>query len=139
MQFSGHIRSRLVAAALAGVLFAGMTNSAVAQTIVVQGSQRVDAETVRSYFSGTDQARINEGVRALYSTGLFSDVRVRRDGGRIIVQVVENSVINRVAFEGNSKVKGDVLSSEVQTRSRGPYSQSTVQADIERIKDIYRL
>jgi outer membrane protein insertion porin family len=138
MQFSGHIRSRLVAAALAGVLFAGMTNSAAAQTIVVQGSQRVDAETVRSYFSGTDQARINEGVRALYSTGLFSDVRVRRDGGRIIVQVVENSVINRVAFEGNSKVKGDVLSSEVQTRSRGPYSQSTVQADIERIKDIYR-
>ena len=138
MQFSGRIRSRLVAASLAGALSAAMTSAVVAQTIVVQGSQRVDAETVRSYFSGTDQARINEGVRALYSTGLFSDVRVRRDGGRIIVQVVENGVINRVAFEGNSKVKGDILASEVQTRSRGPYSQATVQADIERIKDIYR-
>jgi len=138
MQFSGRIRSRLVAASLAGALSAAMTSAVAAQTIVVQGSQRVDAETVRSYFSGTDQARINEGVRALYSTGLFSDVRVRRDGGRIIVQVVENGVINRVAFEGNSKVKGDILASEVQTRSRGPYSQATVQADIERIKDIYR-
>lgn len=138
MQFSGRIRSRLVAASLAGALSVAMTGAVVAQTIVVQGSQRVDAETVRSYFSGTDQARINEGVRALYSTGLFSDVRVRRDGGRIIVQVVENGVINRVAFEGNSKVKGDILASEVQTRSRGPYSQATVQADIERIKDIYR-
>lgn len=138
MKFSGRIRNRLVAASLVGVFSAGMTSAVVAQTIVVQGSQRVDAETVRSYFSGTDQARINEGVRALYSTGLFSDVRVRRDGGRIIVQVVENSVINRVAFEGNSKVKGDILASEVQTRSRGPYSQATVQADIERIKDIYR-
>ena len=138
MQFSGRIRSRLVAASLAGALSVAMTSAVVAQTIVVQGSQRVDAETVRSYFSGTDQARINEGVRALYSTGLFSDVRVRRDGGRIIVQVVENGVINRVAFEGNSKVKGDILASEVQTRSRGPYSQATVQADIERIKDIYR-
>lgn len=138
MQFSGRIRSRLVAASLVGALSAGMSSAVVAQTIVVQGSQRVDAETIRSYFSGTDQARINEGVRALYSTGLFSDVRVRRDGGRLVVQVVENGVINRVAFEGNSKVKGDILASEVQTRSRGPYSQATVQADIERIKDIYR-
>ncbi len=137
MHFSDRFRKQLAAATL-GVAIVGSTSAALAQAIVVQGSQRVDAETIRSYFAGTDQARINEAVRELYSTGLFSDVRVRRDGGRIIVQVVENSVINRVAFEGNSKLKGDVLSSEVQTRSRGAYSPSTVQADIERIKDIYR-
>jgi outer membrane protein insertion porin family len=138
MPFSGRFRSRLISAAVVGVVTAGLPGLAVAQQIVVQGSQRVDAETIRSYFTGADQARINEGVRALYSTGLFSDVRVRRDGARVIVQVVENSVINRVAFEGNSKVKSDVLVGEVQTRSRGPYSQATVQADVERIRDVYR-
>ncbi len=138
MPFSGRFRSRLISAAVVGAISVGLPGLAVAQQIVVQGSQRVDAETIRSYFTGADQARINEGVRDLYQTGLFSDVRVRRDGGRIIVQVVENSVINRVAFEGNSKVKSDVLVGEVQTRSRGPYSQATVQADVERIRDIYR-
>lgn len=138
MKFSGRLRNRLAAAAVLGAAGAGAPIAAYAQAIVVQGSQRVDAETIRSYFAGTDQARINQAIRDLYSTGLFSDVRVRREGGRIIVQVVENSVINRVAFEGNSKLKSDVLASEVQSRSRGAYNPATVQADVERIKDIYR-
>ncbi|HEY8580678.1 MAG TPA: outer membrane protein assembly factor BamA, partial [Beijerinckiaceae bacterium] len=138
MQGKGRFRNRLAAAAVLGAAGVGLSDGALAQTIVVQGSQRVDAETIRSYFAGTDQARINQAVRDLYSTGLFSDVRVRRDGGRIVVQVVENSVINRVAFEGNSKVKSDMLLAEVQSRSRGAYNPSTVQADVERIRDIYR-
>ena len=129
--------SRVAGAALAsGVVIAA--GAAYGQTIVVQGSQRVDPETIRSYFSGTDQARVNQGVKDLYATGLFSDVRVRRESGRIVVVVSENSVINRVAFEGNSKLKSDVLISEVQSKSRGAYSPATVQADVERIKDIYR-
>ncbi len=137
MQFPGRNRKGLALAVILGAA-GGLAGPAAAQTIVVQGSQRVDAETIRSYFAGTDQARINQAVRDLYSTGLFSDVRVRRDGGRIIVQVVENGVINRVAFEGNSKVKSDILLAELQTRSRGAYSPPTVQADVERIRDVYR-
>jgi outer membrane protein insertion porin family len=137
MQFPGRNRKGIALAVILGAA-GGLAGPAAAQTIVVQGSQRVDAETIRSYFAGTDQARINQAVRDLYSTGLFSDVRVRRDGGRIIVQVVENSVINRVAFEGNSKVKSDILLAEVQTRARGAYNPSTVQADVERVRDVYR-
>lgn len=137
MQFPGRYRKGLALAVALGAL-GGVAGPVAAQTIVVQGSQRVDAETIRSYFAGTDQARINQAVRDLYSTGLFSDVRVRRDGARIIVQVVENSVINRVAFEGNSKVKSDILLAEVQTRARGAYSPATVQADVERVRDVYR-
>lgn len=138
MHFKGRFRNRLAAAVVLGAAGASIAGPVAAQTIVVQGSQRVDAETIRSYFAGTDQARINQAVRDLYSTGLFSDVRVRRDGGRLIVQVTENSVINRVAFEGNSKVKSDILLAEVQTKSRGAYNPATVQADIERIRDVYR-
>jgi outer membrane protein insertion porin family len=138
MHFQGRFRNRLAAAVVLGAAGVSFAGPAAAQTIVVQGSQRVDAETIRSYFAGTDQARINQAVRDLYSTGLFSDVRVRRDGNRLIVQVTENNVINRVAFEGNSKVKSDVLLAEVQTKSRGAYNPSTVQADIERIRDVYR-
>ncbi|MBN9081868.1 MAG: outer membrane protein assembly factor BamA [Rhizobiales bacterium 62-17] len=139
MRFIRAYLYRLAFALAVGVPVAvSVSVPAQAQQIVVQGSQRVDAETIRSYFGGTDQGRINQGVKDLYATGLFSDVKVRHEGGRLVVSVVENNVINRVAFEGNSKVKSEQLLPEIQTKSRGAYNPATVQADIERIKDLYR-
>ncbi len=113
---------------------------AFAQSITVQGNSRVDSDTVRSYFTGErlDQAGIDRAVRAMYSSGMFSDVRVSRAGGGIVVRVVENSVVNRVTLSGNSKVKSDQLFPELQTRSRGPYSQAIVNSDVQRIQEIYR-
>ena len=61
-----------------------------------------------------------------------------RPGGRLVVTVIENPVINRVAFEGNSKLKDDQLANEVQSKSRGTLSRPTVQADVQRIVEIYR-
>jgi outer membrane protein insertion porin family len=127
-------------------LVAGLTLSAVAaspafaQSITVQGNQRVDAETIRSYFAGErlDQAGIDRGVRAMYNSGMFSDVRVRRVGGGIVISVSENAVVNRVTLSGNSRVKSDQLFPELQTRSRGPFSQAVVNADVQRILEIYR-
>ncbi len=109
--------------------------------ITVRGNQRVDDETVRSYFTGRGpltQSVVDEGIRGLYSSGLFSDVKVSRVGGGIVVTVSENQVINRVAFEGNRKVKDAVLAAEVQSKSRGPFNPAVVQADAQRIQDIYR-
>ena len=121
------------------VSFATLSASgAYAQSVEVRGSKRVDAETIRNYFAGTDPARVNQAVKELYATGLFSAVRTERVGGSIVVYVTENQLINRVAFEGNSKLKSEVISSEIQSKSRGAYSPSTVQADIERILDLYR-
>ncbi|MEY3552854.1 MAG: hypothetical protein RL735_1202, partial [Pseudomonadota bacterium] len=138
MQFTRVFKNRLATATFlvaAGITVAG---PAFAQSVVVQGNRRVDAETIRSYFTSTDQAGVNEGVKGLYATGLFSNVKVSRQGSAVTVSVVENNVINRVAFEGNSKLKSDQLATEVQTRSRGAYNPATVEADIQRIREIYR-
>jgi outer membrane protein insertion porin family len=127
----------------AGVVVLGASDAYAqsASAIVVRGNQRVDAETVRSYFTGRGpitQTVIDEGIRGLYASGLFSDVRVSRSGGGIVVAVSENQVINRVAFEGNSKVKDAVLTAEVQSKARGPFNPALVQADAQRIQEIYR-
>ena len=111
--------------------------SAFAQ-VTVRGNTRVDSETIRSYFTGSDSAAVNQGVKDLYATGLFSDVRVSRSGQGVVISVSENKIINRVAFEGNSKLKPEQLQTEITSKSRGPYSPSIVNADIERIKDSYR-
>ncbi len=132
-----------VAASLAVIL---VPSSAAAQTvssIEVQGNRRVEVETIRSYFKAgpggrLDQAAIDDGLKALIETGLFEDVKINNAGGHLVVVVVENPVINRVAFEGNKKVKDEQLQAEVQSKARGTLSRPMVQSDAQRIVEIYR-
>jgi outer membrane protein insertion porin family len=128
-----------------GLLAVASSDVAVAQTsqsIVVQGNRRVEAGTIRSYFKSGPGGRVgaaeeNEAIKALYATGLFSDVQVSHAGGRLVVSVVENPVINQIAFEGNKKAKDEQLRAEVQSKARGTLSRPTVQADVQRIIEIY--
>ena len=121
---------------------AGVAAAQSVNSIEVQGNRRVEASTVRSYFHAgaggqLGPAEIDEGLKALYATGLFSDVHINRAGGHIVIVVSENPVINQVAFEGNSKAKDEQLKAEVQSKPRGTLSKPTVQADVQRIIDIY--
>jgi outer membrane protein insertion porin family len=127
-------------AALVSVATADYAVAQSANSIVVQGNRRVEADTIRSYFGSgrTDAARIDEALKALYATGLFQDVRITPSGGRLVVTVVENPVINRVAFEGNKKLKDEQLGTEVQSKARGTLSRPAVQADVQRLVEIYR-
>ena len=135
--FKGHFhRFACLATVLLSLLMC--LSSAFAAEIAVRGNHRVDAETIRSYFEGTTPDDVNKGVKNLYATGLFSNVKVSRGGGGIVVTVDENRSINRVAFEGNSKIKSEQLAGEITSKTRGPYSPTLVDADIERIKDLYR-
>ncbi|MEP9377996.1 outer membrane protein assembly factor BamA [Aquabacter sp. CN5-332] len=124
----------------AGSLLIASPAAAQSSNIVVEGNRRVDADTIRSYFGSgpVTPAKINEALTALYATGLFSDVNISQQGGRIVVRVSENEVINRVAFEGNKKIKDEVLAGEVQSKPRGTLSKATVQADTQRILEVYR-
>jgi outer membrane protein insertion porin family len=131
---------------LSGAVVSLTARVAYAQTvdsIVVQGNQRVEADTIRSYFKPgpngrLDAFQIDEGVKALFATGLFQDVRPTMQGARLLITVVENPVINRIAFEGNKKVKDEQLKAEIQSRERGTLSRPVVQADTARLVEVYR-
>ena len=119
----------------AGMVLGG---AAQAQQIVVQGNQRVDSDTIRSYVTGTASGSAEEARRNLLASGMFSDVKVSQSGGRTVVTVRENNLINRVVFEGNKKVEKATLESIVESKSRGPYSEATINADLARIRDVYK-
>ena len=70
-------RSALAVALVMGTLAA--PTHALAETIVVEGNHRVDLETIRSYFVGSDA---NDAVKKLYSSGYFSDGQVSHRGSR---------------------------------------------------------
>jgi outer membrane protein insertion porin family len=136
----GFLGRLVVAACLAFGVFSGVSPAfAQVQNIVVEGNHRVDVDTVRSYFTGTDQASVDKGVKDLAASGIFSNVSARIVGGKVIVKVTESALIlNRVAFEGNSKVKSDQLSVEVQSKPRSGYNEAVAEADIGRIKEVYK-
>ena len=113
------------------------------QNIRVIGNKRVEPETVRSYLTFSsgdayDPAQIDESLKALFATGLFTDVRIRREGSTIVIIVAENPIVNRVAFEGNKEIEDDTLSAEVQMKPRAVYTRARVQSDVQRIMDLYR-
>src|ERR1700726_4368165 len=132
------------AAATLGVAL--VSSPAVAQTvssIEVQGNRRVEIETIRSYFKGgagghLDQGQIDDGLKALIETGLFQDVKINQAGGHLLVTVIENPVIGRIAFEGNKKIKDEQLTAEIQSKPRGTLSRPMVQSDAQRIAEVYR-
>ena len=132
----------LVTAGIATVASSAVAQAQTVNSIAVQGNRRVEAGTIRSYFKPgpggrIGAAEIDEAIKALYATGLFSDVRISHAGGRVVVSVVENPVINQVAFEGNKKAKDAQLEAEVQSKARGTLSKPTVQADTQRIIEVY--
>ena len=85
-----------------------------------------------------DAGKVDGSIKALFATGLFADVRIDRSGADVIVTVVENPVINQVAFEGNSEVDTETLRNEVQLKPRSVFTRARVQADVQRILDVYR-
>ena len=118
--------------------------SGVIRIILVKGNRRVEPETVKSYLAfGVGDTyspyKVDESLQSLFSTGLFGDVSIVKAGGTVTVTVVENPVINRVAFEGNEEVDDASLSSEVQLKTRSIYTRARVQSDIQRILDLYQV
>ncbi len=111
--------------------------------ITVQGNRRIDADTVRSYFRVAPDGRFDDAARdaalkALLATGLFDKVTIERAGERLIVHLVEAPVLDRVAFEGNKKIKDTELTAVVESKPRGTLQRAVVQADVGRIMEAYR-
>jgi outer membrane protein insertion porin family len=119
-----------------GVLIS--TTPASAQQIVVQGAN-VDPSALKPYFSGTDPASIERGVEDLKATGVYSNVSAKVENGKIVVTLSQGAqIINRVAFEGNSKIETKQLEVEVQSKPHTAYNEETAEADVGRIKDAYK-
>ena len=117
--------------------------SGVIQEIRVEGNQRIEAATVRTYLTVApgepfDPAKLDQSLKNLFATGLFADVSIRREGDDLVVTVVENPIINRIAFEGNPRLDDEVLTTEVQLRPRVVYTRSRVQNAVSRILELYR-
>lgn len=128
--------------AMPGRAFA-QSDTDVIEVIAVQGNQRVEPATIRTYLTVRegdtfDPARIDRSIKNLFATSLFADVSSSRVGNTLLVRVVENPIVNRVQIEGNSKIKDDAITPDIQLRARVVYTRTKVQQDVEKILELYR-
>lgn len=122
---------------------ASAQESGTVSRVQVIGTERIEPETVLSYMTVKPgdtytQEALSESAKALYGTGLFADVNIQPKAGVLIVSIVENPLINQIAFEGNDKLKDDELLSEIASRPRNVLARTTVQSDVDRIQELYR-
>ena len=110
--------------------------------IKVVGNQRIEEGTIRSYMlvqpgDPFDADRVDRSLKSLFSTGLFQDVSLDRQGGTLVVKVVENPIVSSIAFEGNRKQTDDQLRGLIQLRPRAVFTPQLAQADRQRILNAY--
>jgi outer membrane protein insertion porin family len=112
--------------------------------IKIEGNQRIEAATILSYIDvqagdAFDPEKMDRALKSLYATSLFADVSLYQQGQDLVIAVTENPIINEIAFEGNKKIKDENLQSEIQLKPRTVFTRTKVQADVERLQDVYRL
>ena len=132
--------SLLIILSLSSYLYA---EENIIKEISVQGTQRIDIETVISYSNiskgtaYTDELG-NQVLKKLFDTNLFSNIKVSFLNNTLNIEIIENPTINFVSFEGNSKVKDEDLMLEISLKERTVYSRSKVKKDIERMLSLYQ-
>jgi len=115
----------------------------VIEDIAIEGAQRIEPSTIETYLTVRrgepfDPQELERSLTSLFRTGLFADVVLRQEGDTLVVTVVENPIINRIAFEGNRRLEDEELLDEVQLRPRVVYTRTRVQNDVARILELYR-
>jgi outer membrane protein insertion porin family len=111
------MRLAVVCLALAGLLL-GARAFAVDPWVVrdfrVEGAQRISAGTIYNYLpinigDRLDDQRLREAIRALFATGFFQDIELRRDGDTLLIAVLERPTIEEFTFDGNKDIEDEAL------------------------------
>ncbi len=128
--------------ALVGLASQGQAQEYRFTEVAIEGNQRIEGDTILSYAEiargGTVSAgELNAAYQRILDTGLFETVELDPQGNRLVIRVTEFPTINRIAFEGNKKLKNEELSGFIQSRSRQVFSPAQAERDAATIAEAY--
>ncbi len=113
--------------------------------IKIEGLQRITEGTVYNYLpvnigDRMDGRRVDEALKALYATGFFRDVEIRRDGGTLVIAVLERPSIESFTITGNKDIKTEDLEKSLRNvgLAKGKtFNQSTLDEVKRYLTDQY--
>lgn len=118
-------------------------------TLVLRGNQRVSDGTIRAELGFTPGSTLNarivqRGVKALYATTQFDDVRVTCEiaplpgKAAIVVAVTERPLLGEVSVRGTDRVSGKTVRDKMDLVGGQPVDPGKVAAAVARIDSIYQ-
>lgn len=111
--------------------------------IEILGNKKNNINTVL-YYSGLtnnekiDKNKINKAIKSLYHSGCFSEIYVTVTNKKVRIKVNENPYINKIYIKGNNKIGSKEIMNSISITRKDNYSRFNLNADIKRIKLIYR-
>ena len=150
-RFANNAVTRLMAlirAALVGAVLAlASTTAATAQqyqfsAVEVTGNQRIETGTILTYAAiargqAVSAAELNDAVQRIRASGLFESVDAAPQGGTLVITVVEYPTINRINYEGNTRLSDEELAAVVGSIERRVYSPVQAEQDVAAITQAY--
>ncbi|MEM6375727.1 MAG: outer membrane protein assembly factor BamA, partial [Pseudomonadota bacterium] len=120
-------------------LFAG--TSVLAQqtfrfsSVAIEGNQRIEDGTILNQAGiargeTVSAGQLNDAVRRIRESGFFEDVEIEPRGSTLIIRVIEFPTINRIAFEGNSRIDDDALAEFIESAPRQVFSPARAERDV---------
>jgi|UniRef100_UPI00404A9FF4 outer membrane protein insertion porin family len=117
-------------------------------TVKFLGTANVSEEIVRANMQireggVLDDAMIDNDIRALYRTGLFEFIEVKRETAspgvfNLVVEVTPKFRVLSVRYEGNNKVRAKRLDKEIKTRPNMALDERQIKEDSEKIREYYQ-
>lgn len=105
----------------------------------VEGAQRISAGTIYNYLpinigDTVDDQRAREAIRAIYATGFFRNVELRRDGDTLVIAVLERPSIEDFTIDGNKDIKTEDLQNSLRDAglARGKIFDQSVLDEVQR-------
>lgn len=113
------------------------------KTIKIDGSKRVDPAVIQSYLRSKigdtyDSQLINSDLKNLFATGLFSSISFSFENETLVIHVIENPILNEVAFEGMSALPEEIVKKEIHLESRQVFKKADVIKAVDIVLQMYR-
>jgi len=111
-------------------------------TVVIDGNERIgDSAILRRAGIGRGQAvsggQLNDAYQNLQNSGLFESVALEPQGNTLVITVVELPTLNRVSFEGNRRIKDEMLAELIGSTERRVFNPSQAEQDAAAIAEAY--
>lgn len=111
-------------------------------TVTIEGNQRVEAGTILTYAGiargeTVSAGELNDAYQRVLASGLFETIEIDPQGSRLVIKVKEYPTINKVAFEGNKRLKDEDLEGFIESRSRQVFSPTKAERDAAVITEAY--
>lgn len=111
-------------------------------SVVINGNERIgDSAIIARAGIRRGQAltggQLNDAYQALQNSGLFESVAIEPQGGTLVITVTELPTLNRISFEGNRRIKDEMLTQIVKSQERRVFNPTQAEADAAAIAEAY--